>query len=85
MQLVFVRHGPKERSKSAADADQPLTSTATALGDRLRAALEARELVPRYILTSRYRHARETAELLRAKRTRAVIEVTALTPHTRQS
>lgn len=63
------------------DSEVPLAATAPAMAHRLTAALERRRLVPRYILSSRYRHALETAELLRGKRTRAVIPVTALTPH----
>jgi phosphohistidine phosphatase SixA len=80
MRIIFVRHGPKEVGDETPDAEAPLAATAPAMAQRLSAALEERQLVPRYILSSRYRHALETAELLRGKRTRKVIPVTALTP-----
>jgi phosphohistidine phosphatase SixA len=84
MRLIFVRHGPKQRLDGVADSELPLDPSATGSVLQLRTALEERQLLPRFIMTSRYRHAVETAELLRAGRTRSVVPVTALTPHTKE-
>lgn len=82
MHFIFVRHGPKEQLDGVADADLALAATAAESAHRLKMALAERQLVPHVIVSSRYRHALETAQLLRGERTRAVIPVTALTPHT---
>jgi hypothetical protein len=47
--------------------------------------LEARGLRPRFILTSAWQHARDTAELLQVPITRAVVNVEGLTPKTPES
>jgi phosphohistidine phosphatase SixA len=81
MQLVFVRHGERERC-GIDEIRQPLTAAAVQKAAALREALAERSIKPRYILTSRYEHARQTAECLRVDRTRAIVEVTGLTPGT---
>ena len=82
MKLVFVRHGQKVHDNTLDDAKLPLDPAATEQARNLASALAARGLTPRIIVSSQYRHALDTAELLRGARTRRVIPVTALTPHT---
>src|SRR5438552_4884974 len=81
MIIVLLRHGRKQGSELP-DEDRPLDAAEYGRADRVRERLAAADLAPRYILTSRYRHAVETAERVRCKRTRAIIPVTGLTPHT---
>jgi phosphohistidine phosphatase SixA len=82
MKLVFVRHGPKIVDDTLEDADRPLDPSASELVGKLADALKRRSLTPRFIVSSRYRHALDTAALLRGPRTRRIIPVTALEPRT---
>jgi phosphohistidine phosphatase SixA len=82
MYLVFVRHWPKATIDGVLDHDLGLADTAGPAAMLLNAALRRSGILPRFIVSSRHRHALETAELLRVKKTRAVIPVTALTPYT---
>lgn len=82
MKLICVRHGRKMKDDTLDDSKLPLDPTATEQAANLARALAARGLTPRIIASSRYQHALDTAELLRGPRTRRVIPVTALTPHT---
>ena len=82
MKLIFVRHGPKLHDDTQDDAELPLAPSAYDRVERLAAALELGGLLPRVIVSSRYRHAHQTAERLRRKGPREVLPVTALTPHT---
>lgn len=85
MRLVFVRHGRKVVNESLEDEELLLATEATKEVHALARALAARDLTPRVIVSSRYRHALDTSELLRGTRTRHLIPVTALTPHTPDS
>lgn len=82
MKLVFVRHGQKANDDTLDDAKLPLDPTAIKQARHLSRALATRELTPRFIVSSLYQHALDTAKLLSGPRTRLVIPVTALTPHT---
>jgi phosphohistidine phosphatase SixA len=83
MKVIFVRHARKaEAQDHIEDAERSIAASEVVRAGRLRDRLIDEELQPHFILTSRYRHARETAELLRCPLTRAVVEVSGLTPHT---
>jgi phosphohistidine phosphatase SixA len=85
MKLTLVRHARKQQSDGQlAEESRPIDGTEVSRAEALRESLRSQGLDPRYILTSSYLHARQTAELLRCPRTRQIIPITGLTPHTEE-
>jgi phosphohistidine phosphatase SixA len=80
VRLLFVRHGP--RSDDGDDRAAPLTPAGKSWAEELGAKLKALGIEPRVVLTSDYKHARETADILAGKGGVNVIAVPALTPRT---
>jgi phosphohistidine phosphatase SixA len=64
MQIIFVRHGTRERTPGVLDRDQPLSSEGTEQVDGLRRFLGSIGIQPTRCLSSAYSHARQTAERL---------------------
>ena len=64
LRLILARHGQSE-ANAGATAPDPESSPLTALGERQAAAIaDAVETPPDLIVVSRFRRARETAEIV---------------------
>jgi phosphohistidine phosphatase SixA len=82
MNLVLVKHGRKKAVKGRTEARWPLDPAEYRRVARLQEALERRGLKARFILTSRYLHAKDTASRLAVALTRQIVSVRGLTPRT---
>ncbi|GAC1392261.1 MAG: hypothetical protein NVS4B11_19760 [Ktedonobacteraceae bacterium] len=80
--IILVRHGERDRSHSP-EKDAPLTQQGKAMVDCLKDLLARQNLGPEIYLTSKYKHAKQTAERLSDGRPNAVYPIDALTPHSR--
>jgi len=81
LRLVLIRHGEK-KYVPAPENQWPLDSSAHAAVAALSFRLGERQLRPDLILSSRWRHAVDTAKILASLADVPMIEVTGLTPKT---
>jgi phosphohistidine phosphatase SixA len=82
LRVIFVRHGEKQYVSDHESA-WPLTDAARGLTLDLRSRLVREGLGPDLLLTSRWRHAVETAEILAgSSASTLILGVTGLTPKT---
>lgn len=64
MKVYLIRHAERDKDASLSDDDQPLSFQGERQAEALASKLKVEE-VPTLYLTSRYRHAQQTAKLLR--------------------
>jgi phosphohistidine phosphatase SixA len=64
MKVYLIRHAERDRNASLPDEDQPLSLEGEQQAEALAGKLKI-EGIPTLFLTSRYRHAQQTAEILR--------------------
>jgi len=88
MRVVVIRHGEKRELHGKDEKDWPLSEDGTLRVRELAGTLSRVDLLPRVYLTSRWEHARQTAEILAAGRgpelRSRVVGVDALTPGTEE-
>jgi phosphohistidine phosphatase SixA len=86
MKLILLKHGRRDPAHAhLADAEQGLDPRELHRVEAVRGWLDAEAIAPRRILTSRHRHAVDTAHAVRCARTRTVVEVSGLTPGTAEA
>ena len=83
MRVLLIRHGPWAWQPATNEADFPLAPQTKALARTVRRAIRRAGLRPDAYLTSRWRHARDTAIILRGRDADpALVDVIGLTPKT---
>ena len=86
MRVLLVRHGEWKWAPGRNEDEFPLSPEGRARARRVRAALRRANLRPDAYLSSRWRHAKDTAQILRGRDARVdVVGVTGLTPKTAES
>lgn len=88
VRVVFIRHGDKQRLEQTDERDWPLSENGTVRVRGVAETLSRVDLLPHIYLTSRWEHARQTAEILATERgpehLSRVVRVGALTPKTEE-
>jgi phosphohistidine phosphatase SixA len=67
MKIILIRHGAREHEDTSEDKDMPLSTEGKDEARRLGTALARLDLKPEVYLTSHYRHAIETGNILTAQ------------------
>ena len=83
MRVLLIRHGPWAWQPATSEANFPLAPHSEALARTVRRAIRRTGLRPDAYLTSRWRHARDTAIILMGRDgDPALVDVIGLTPKT---
>jgi len=86
MHVLLVRHGEWKWRRGRDEGDYPLSPKGRALASTVRRVLIREDLKPDAYLTTCWRHAQDTAKVLRGRDTRAaMVDVVGLTPKTAES
>lgn len=86
MRVLLIRHGRWAWQPATNEADFPLAPEAKSLVQTVRRAIRREGLKPDAYLSSRWRHAKDTAIILKGRDPApALVDVTGLTPKTAES